>query len=70
MFLVTPVLQNNFKFKEVAPLKGAITLPVKDTFSISAWLDGNYQVKQEEYLNQTFGLRSLFIRINNQIKST
>ncbi|HEY9114980.1 MAG TPA: hypothetical protein VIN10_09770 [Bacteroidales bacterium] len=49
------------------PLKGAITEPEKATFSFSGWFSGDYQEKEETYLNESFGFRSWFIRINNQI---
>lgn len=49
------------------PLKGAISEPEKSSFSFNKWFSGEYQEKEETYLNETFGFRSWFIRINNQI---
>lgn len=49
------------------PLKGDVTLPSDVTFDKEEWISGAYQQKKEEYLNACFGLRSLFVRVNNQI---
>jgi len=67
LFLVVPVIQSKFKFIKVTPLSGAINQPEKEYFSVKNWFSGNYQEKEEKYLNETFGFRNLFIRINNQV---
>lgn len=67
MFLILPFFQAKFKFINVTPLSGAINQPEKEYFSIKNWFTSDYQVKEEKYLNETFGFRNLFIRINNQI---
>jgi hypothetical protein len=67
ILLIVPIIQNKFNIIKIEPLKGAITEPEKKYFSIKDWLSGDYQEQEEKYLNETFGLRSFFIRINNQI---
>jgi hypothetical protein len=65
--LLIPMIQSKFEFVKLAPLKGAITQPDDAHISIGGWFSGDYQQKKEHYLNETFGFRNLFIRINNQI---
>ena len=52
---------------EIHPLKGDVLLPNDVVFNKLDWLNADYQQKKEEYLNAGFGLRSLFVRANNQI---
>ncbi len=65
--LVVPILQSKFSFIDVAPLKGAIVLTEKKYINAKDWFSGEYQLQEEKYLNESFGFKNLFIRINNQI---
>ena len=65
--LSTPFFVKCYSDKDYFPLKGAITLPSNIAFSFDNWMVGDYQQKKEEYLNAGFGLRSCFVRLNNQI---
>lgn len=65
--LIVPGIQNEFQFIELAPLKGAISQPEKNSFTLKEWFSGEYQTAEEKYINETFGFRSLFVRIDNQI---
>ncbi len=65
--LVISFFQAQFKFVELAPLRGAITLTEKKDFTLKSWFSGEYQEQEEKYINENFGFRSLFIRVNNQI---
>jgi hypothetical protein len=65
--LIIPFIQNKFEFIKLLPLNGAIAQPEKKYFSIKDWFSGEYQPQEEKYLNETFGFKNLFIRINNQI---
>jgi hypothetical protein len=67
VLLIIPFFQAKFNIIKIAPLKGAITEPEKKYFNAREWFSGTYQEQEEKYLNETFGFRSLFIRINNQI---
>lgn len=67
LFLVAPFFQSRFGLIELPPLKGAISSPENSYINHHDWFSNSYQEKEESYLNETFGFRSLFIRINNQI---
>lgn len=67
MLLIAPWFQATLHLFSLAPLSGAIITPEKPVFSVGKWFTAEYQEKTETWLNQTFGFRSLFIRINNQI---
>jgi hypothetical protein len=64
---VIPFIQNKFKFIKLAPLQGAITPTEKEFFSFNDWFSCKYQLQEEKYLNESFGFRSFFVRINNQL---
>lgn len=65
--LLIPIIQSKFEFVKLTPLKGAIVQPEKKYINAKDWFSGDYQLQEEKYLNETFGFRNLFIRINNQI---
>lgn len=67
ILLLIPLIQNKFNFVKQEVLKGSVVQPEKKYFSIKDWMSGDYQLAEEKYLNETFGFRSSFIRINNQI---
>ncbi len=62
-----PLMQQVTKFAYVVPLKGAVTNTERPKFSLNDWLSGEYQLKDEEYINRNFGFRSEFVRLNNQL---
>lgn len=61
------MIYNNFNFIKIPTLKGDVRIPEKPIFNNSNWFSGDYQIKQEEYMNCMFGFRSLYVRLNNQI---
>ena len=65
--LLLPLIQNKFKCITLMPLKGAIIESEKKYINAPDWFSGNYQLQEEKYLNETFGFRTFFIRLNNQI---
>jgi len=67
LLLIIPFIQSEFNLIKLTPLKGAFTQSEKTHFNISNWFSGTYQEQGEKYLNETFGFRNLFIRINNQL---
>ena len=67
LILIIPCIQGKFNFIKLAPLKGAVSQPEKKYFKIKEWFSGEYQLQEEKYLNEVFGFRSVFVRINNQI---
>jgi len=65
--LIFPAIQGTFNLFHLSSLKGAIEQPKNRQFNYKDWLSGDFQENKEKYLNETFGFRSLFIRVNNQI---
>jgi hypothetical protein len=65
--LIIPAFQNKLKFFSENRLNGAIVETLDSTLSLSNWWDGSYQLQKEKYLNDHFGFRSFFVRLNNQI---
>ncbi len=70
LILVIPVIQTKFTLIKVLPLKGAITSENNSHFTVKSWLSGDYQKQKEVYLNESFGFRNIFVRLNNQIAFT
>ncbi len=65
--LILPLIQSKFNLVKIHPLKGAITQTPDTSFSWKGWFAGGYQEQKEKYLNESFGFRNLFIRMNNQV---
>lgn len=65
--LVIPYLQYKYNLIDIEPLKGAIVPTTEASLNTSTWFSGAYQPQQEKYINESFGFRNSFIRINNQI---
>ena len=66
--LFLPLLQSVFKFKKhIKPLKGAFIETKEIELNASTWLDGYYQKTEEDYLNENFGFRNYYVRLNNQV---
>jgi hypothetical protein len=65
--LAFPLIQNTFTVFKVEPLKGAITPAADTAITVDGWFSGDYQSQKENYLNEEFGLRNIFIRFNNEI---
>jgi len=67
VLLVIPALQDYFKIFIEKPLQGAI-IPAPDTIlTPDAWFSGRFQLVREKFLNENFGYRNFFVRVNNQI---
>lgn len=70
LLLAIPMLYMVSPFHEINPLKGAVVNTEKPSFSLTSWLEGEFQEKFENYFKDHVGFRSLLVRINNQIKFT
>lgn len=74
-FLFTSILlcfiaiavQQKFRIKYEFPLAGAVTLTEKPAFSSLGWFDDSFQQQYEKYVNEHFGFRNYFVRLNNQL---
>jgi hypothetical protein len=69
-FLFIPVLQKHTRILPEVGLKGAIIAVEIPHLNIKKWFDASYQESMEKYLNEAFGLRNYFVRLNNQIAFT
>src|ERR1017187_513909 len=66
-FLIIMFIQSQVHFLKKGGLKGDVQIAKPDTFSMSKWFSGSYQSKTDKYLDENFGFRDLFVRLNNQI---
>ena len=58
--------QYQFNWIKLKPLDGYYIDANKNKFSWKDWFSGSYQEVQDKYLNDHFGFRSFFIRLNHQ----
>lgn len=68
ILLFIPLLQMQFSVFNIKPLNGAIKKIDKPKFTTASWFSEDFQSQTEKYLNQQFGFRNWFVRLNNQIK--
>ena len=61
------ILQYQFGFIKIEPLSGYYVAAEKQEVSWKGWFSAEYQEKTDQYLNEFFGFRSFFIRVNHQI---
>ncbi len=67
LLLVLPLFIHLVGLPKLKSLKGAVTESPKPKFAVTKWFEGDYQKEAEVYLNEKFGLRNFFIRLNNQV---
>jgi hypothetical protein len=65
--LITPLIEQAFNFIGTKPLNGAVVNSSDISFSLKNWFAGDYQKTKEQYLNEHFGFRNIFLRLSNQI---
>ncbi len=71
LFLFLPLLQSKLHFKKhVKPLQGAYKEAPDTVFSWKAWFNERFQEKRSAHLNQEFGFRNYYVRLNNQVDFT
>ncbi len=67
-FLLLHLAQDIFRFeKDLRPLDGAIVKKESPVFTFEKWFSGEYQEAADAYLNDEFGFRNNYVRINNQL---
>ena len=66
-FLCVPRLQELFKFFYIHPLYGVTQEATLPEMNRKDWLDGTFQKNFDEYYDQNFGFRTLFVRLFNQL---
>jgi hypothetical protein len=67
VLLTLPLVQTVTRIIHEKPLQGAIVMPDDPKLTARGWFSGSWQPKKEKYLNDAFGFRNLFVRINNQM---
>lgn len=65
--LFIPLLQKELKLFPEQPLQGDFYSKSDTALSAKGWLDAQYQIQKEAYINENFGFRPFFIRLNNQL---
>ena len=65
--LLLPLLQHATGLVKERKLKGAVTQAEVPRFTGENWWNMSYQDSLESAMNDRFGFRNLFIRINNQV---
>ena len=68
VFLFLPVLQMNFKFIKIPPLKGFFTPETNIKFNEKTWFSEDFQRSYDKFFNSHLGLRNFFVRFNNQLR--
>lgn len=67
--LCLPYIEKKTNFIKIAKLEGAYAEDPKNVrINLTDWLNGDYQTKKEDYLKNSVGLKSVFIRIRNQLE--
>jgi hypothetical protein len=67
ILLSIPLFQTVTHLFREKSLKGAIVAPVNPELTRQGWFSGSWQPVKEKWLNDSFGFRGIFVRINNQI---
>lgn len=67
LMICAPLIQMGFHVAPNLPLAGADVVAEKPGLNWRDWISGAFQSKFERYLGQNFGLRSYFIKTNNQL---
>lgn len=67
LFFVFLFVEQQFDIIKEKRLSGAIKKVEKPKLNTENWFNESFQNQSEKYLNQKFGLRSVFVRVYNQI---
>jgi len=66
--LLLPAFQQMFHLFPEPTLAGASIKADYKPLNTKYWLDGSYQENTDKWLNETFGFRPAFVRLNNQLE--
>ena len=64
--LILPFIQQVTGIVKLKSLKGSYKKYDKPDFTIDSWFNGTYQTKEQDYLNQNIGFRTVIVRFYNQ----
>lgn len=62
-----PMLQKRFGFFKEAVLDGSFNSSTDTVLTFKSWFDKSYQSKKESFMNENFGLRNHYVKLNNQV---
>ena len=65
--LFIPMLQQQGQFFKEINLNGSFTNTQNPELAFKSWFSGDYQQQKQQYINERFGFRPLFIRLYNQM---
>lgn len=65
--LLVPLAQGTFDFFDEPKLVGIEEESMEPSFTLENWFNGTYQDSSIKYSAQSFGFRTWFVRLNNQI---
>jgi hypothetical protein len=68
IFFILIFLQQILSFKKMKPLSGDFVTAPYSILTIDTWFSGAYQTNTNKYLNDAFGFRNYFLRLNNQLR--
>jgi len=60
------LMQYKFKWVKLEPLNGYYVNADMKKFTVKGWFSGEFQEAGDQYLNENFGFRNFFIRLNHQ----
>jgi len=68
-FLSLNIFQDLFPIRRLQrPLEGSFELKEKEPFTLQKWFDGTFSENAGECLNERFGARNLYVKLNNQVR--
>ena len=67
LLLLLPAIQHVFNLVEITPLKGSIEKVEPKKLTLDTWFSGDFQTDNEKFINDNFGFRNVFVRMNNEI---
>jgi hypothetical protein len=67
ILLFVPLMQKGFKIFPEKPLMGDFYSKTDTVFTLPTWFNGHYHIQKEAFIDENFGGRNFFIRLNNQV---
>ena len=67
ILLALPLMQKSFQLFKEAPLQGDFYTKKWTGFTFKTWFNGQYHIEKEAFIDENFGFRISFVRLNNQL---
>ena len=65
--MTLPLIQSNLDLFEELELEGYYVEKEAPLFNSEEWFSQEYQKKKQEYVEENFGFRNFFVKLNNQL---